>query len=126
MMKRWWMAAVAGLALALPAQAQQPPKPQAVPLATQAATSPLTTLYRIAGVLNNSTQPFPGVATYFSCSSFSSVNERLRVIVKNFDGAVQADSTFTVASRRNFTIITNFTRLAGADTTLLTGSVFLG
>ena len=100
---RRWMMAAAAVALALPVQAQDPrygstaqqPAPQAV-------SDPLKVIYRVPGVRDTA-----GIATVFSCTSNSSVEELLKSTVRKDDGSeagfaqipIPARSTRVVATR---------------------------
>ena len=126
MTKRRWRMAAVGLALALPAQAQDPRKPRAVPVAPQAVTSPLKPIYRVPGVRDNGAADNAGLATIFSCSSFSAVDENIRFVVRQFEGSIVKDATFLIGARDNVTASTHSTISFADDVNLQTGELFQG
>jgi hypothetical protein len=81
----------------------------------------LQVLYRIAGVTDS-----VGVATSFHCSSFSSVTETLSIVVRNFNGNVRANTSFSVAPSQTKTATTRPTNLYVEDVILNTISVTQG
>jgi hypothetical protein len=115
-----FIAAFALLAAMLPAQAQRAYPEGAAPLAT---TDPLVRIYRISGVRDNGAGNEAGVATSFHCSSASTVNESVRIVLRHFDGAVAGSRTLTLGARRTLTMSTHFTRLFFEDAVLSRGIV---
>lgn len=116
-------AAIAVLATSLPAQAQRAYPEGAAPTAPLATTDPFVRIYRISGVRDNGGGNESGVATTFHCSSASTVNESLRIVVRHFDGDVAGSRTFTLQPNRTATISTHFTRLFFEDAVTSRGVV---
>jgi hypothetical protein len=81
----------------------------------------LQVLYRIAGVTDKA-----GVATSFHCSSLSSVTETVSIVVRNFNGTVRANTSFSVAPSQTKTATTRATNLYVEDVILNTISVTQG
>jgi hypothetical protein len=108
------------LAMNFCAQAQDRVSPgeSAAPLATG---DPLKVLYRISGITDKA-----GVATSFHCSSFSSVNETVSLVIRNFNGTVLANTSFSVAPSQTRTASTRGTNLYAEDVLLNTGLVTQG
>jgi hypothetical protein len=105
----------------LPAQAQRAYPEGAAPTAPLAATDPLLRIYRISGVRDNGGGSEVGVATSFHCSSASTVNESLRIVVRNFDDTLVATRTFILRPRDTLTLSTHFTKVFVEDFTLSPG-----
>ena len=115
--------AIALLAAMVPAQAQRAYPEGAAPAPPLATTDPLVRLYRISGVRDNGAGNEAGIATSFHCTSASTVDESVRIIVRHFDGTLAGSRTFTLAPRRTVTISTHFTRLFFEDAVLSRGIV---
>jgi hypothetical protein len=81
----------------------------------------LQLLYRIAGVTDKA-----GVATSFHCSSLSSVTETVSIVIRNFNGTVRANTSFSVATLQTKTASTRATNLFAEDVNLNTGAVGQG
>jgi hypothetical protein len=111
------------LAATLPAQAQRAYPEGAAPTAPLATTDPFVRIYRISGVRDNGAGNEAGVATSFHCSSASTANESVRIVVRHFDGTVAGSRTFTLAPNRTVTMSTHFTRLFFEDTVISRGIV---
>jgi hypothetical protein len=108
------------LAMNFCAQAQDRVSPgeSAAPLATG---DPLKVLYRISGITDKA-----GVATSFHCSNFSGVTESMTLVVRNFNGTVLANTSFSMAPSQTKTVSTRGTNLYAEDVTLNTGPVTQG
>lgn len=129
---RRWIIIGAALACVLPAYSQERPKPPAVPLASQAATSPLTLIYRIAGLRDDGDGPGAGLATTISCSLFSKVAEKISFDIRDWSGAQKFNGTFDIsaptapAKSRNYTVVTHINSSIAHDTSLNTGDLRQG
>jgi hypothetical protein len=117
------LAAFALLAAMLPAQAQRAYPEGAAPAAPLATTDPLVRLYRISGVRDNGGGVEFGVATSFHCSSASTVDETLRITLRNFDGTQVASRAVTLPPRDTVTLSTHITRIFTEDVALSRGVV---
>jgi hypothetical protein len=93
-----WMFAVAGLAIALPAQAQVPAVSRATaPSAIGTAVSDTELLiYRFTGARDDGGGTGSGVATIVHCTNFSGSAETVRFAARNFDSTLVANRTFTI------------------------------
>jgi len=107
-----YLIAVAALAFTLPAQA--------------ATTDPEVIIYRFPGVLDDGSAGQVGVATSFHCTNFSGVTETVRVVVRNFDGAIKANVAFSVPHLTTRTASTKSTVLYTEDQSFNTGAVNQG
>jgi hypothetical protein len=115
------IAAVALLAAMLPAHAQRAYPEGAAPAAPLATTDPLVRLYRISGVRDNGAGADGGVATSFHCSSFSTVDEKLRITLRNFNHTQVANRTVTIHPLDTVTLSTHFARIFTEDLQLSPG-----
>ena len=117
------IAAFVLFAASLPAQAQRPYPEGAAPAAPLAVGDPLVRIYRISGVRDNGAGAELGVATSFHCSSASSVDETLRIVIRNFDGTVVGSRAITHHPQDTVTFSTHFTRIFTEDFALSRGVV---
>ncbi len=109
--------AVAVLSAILPAQAQDRVQ-KGSPPGAEAVGDPLRTIYRISGLRDNGGNVNTGVASSIHCTNFNSVSERVRFVIRDFNGAQLADLTFTLTSRQTFTASTHGTNVFTEDSTL--------
>ncbi len=112
--------AVALLAAILPAQAQRSHPEGAAP-EPKAVGDPLQRIYRLSGVSDNGGGAERGRATSFHCTSISTVNETLRIRVRDFNGAIVGERTVTIAPNRTRTMSTHLTRMFVEDAVLSPG-----
>ena len=116
--------AIGFLAALLPAQAQQQRSyPEGAAPQPTAVGDPLQRLYRVSGVLDNGGGPEGGQATSFHCTSGSTVDETLRIRVRDFNGAIVGDQSIKITPNRTRTLSTHFTRMFFEDRTLSPGEV---
>ena len=115
--------AIALFATMLPAQAQRAHPEGAAPTAPLATTDPLVRLYRISGVRDNGGATNAGVATSFHCTSFSTVDERVRITLRNFNATQVASRAFVLHSRDTITLSTHLTTIFTDDFQLSPGVV---
>jgi hypothetical protein len=115
--------AFALFAASLPAQAQRAYPEGAAPAAPLAVGDPLVRLYRISGVRDNGAGSELGVATSFHCTSASTVDETLRIVIRNFDGTVVGSRTITHHPQDTATFSTHFTRIFTEDFQLSRGVI---
>jgi len=105
--------AAAALAFVLPAAANA------------AATDPEVILYRFSGVLDNGGGIGAGVATAFHCTNFSGVPETVRIVIRDSNAGLAANSAFGLNHLQTRTFTTHAVTLY-AQTTLGTGVVLQG
>src|SRR5262245_49788953 len=122
-LNRWIMAA-AGIAFVLPAYAGQKENP--APRAPAAVGGPETVIYRVSGVRDNGDPDGTGVATSFHCTNLSTVDETLRIVVRDDDSTIVANDAFTLTPFRTWTASTHFTNVYAEDASLATGNVNQG
>jgi len=103
-------ASIALVALLVPAAAQQRAYPEGGAPAPNAVGDPLLRIYKVSGIRDNGGGSESGVATSFHCTSFSTVNETLRIGVRNFNATIAGARTVTIAPNRTMTISTHATR----------------
>lgn len=65
--------------------------------------------YQFVGVLNSQTGAQTGSATVFVCTNYSDTTISLRFLMRNWDGRLQVDQTFTVNQKRTYTFSTKDT-----------------
>ena len=78
-------------------------------LAQGAVGGALSLIYRASGVRGTSGAPQTGTATSIHCTNTSTVNENLVIVVRNIDGTIISNSTFSVAPFWTFTASTHDT-----------------
>jgi hypothetical protein len=78
-------------------------------------------LYRISGVTDAAR-----VATAFHCSSLSSETETVSIVIRNFNGTVRANTSFSVEPSQTKTVTTRATNLYVEDVVLNTLAVTQG
>jgi hypothetical protein len=98
------------LAAILPAQAQ-----------SGAVTDPLKIIYKASGLLDNGGASAAGVATSMHCTNFGNVDERVRFLVRQSNGAATSQTT-TVGAGQTVTASTHNTNIFGENITLTTGT----
>lgn len=114
--------AIALLATILPAQAQQRNYREGAAPAPKALGDPLQRLYRVSGVRDNGAAPERGVATTFHCTSASTVDETIRIRVRDFNGNQAGTRATTIEPMHTVTMSTHLTRLFVEDSTLSPGT----
>src|SRR5262249_35729947 len=72
---------------------------------------PEVNIYRGAGVVDTGGGDFSGNATAFHCTNFSGTNENIRFVVRNTNGALSANTAFTVPHLNTGTVVTKQTGL---------------
>src|SRR3954449_13517821 len=116
------IAIVTLIAASWSAQAQQRSyKEGAAPAAPLAVGDPIMRLYRISGVRDNGAGSDAGVATSFHCSSFSTVDEKLRITLRNFNHTQVANRAITIHPLDTVTLSTHLTRIFTEDFQLSPG-----
>jgi hypothetical protein len=118
-----FFAAVALFAAMLPANAQRAYPEGGAPTVSLAATDPLLRIYRISGVRDTGAGDEVGVATSFHCTSASTVDESLRIVVRNFDDTLVASRAFIVHPRDTLSLSTHFTKVFVEDFVLSRGVI---
>jgi opacity protein-like surface antigen len=84
-------------------------------------TDPLVQIYRFTGVRDNGGAAGLGVATTFHCSNFSGADENIRIQIRQYNGAVLTDHTYSISHNRTRTISTHDTNAYAEDFVELTG-----
>jgi len=97
--------AVAMLSAILPAQAQE-----------------LQNIYRVSGVIDSGGNSQNGVATAFHCSNPRDETEKVRIIIRNFNGTTAANRDVNISPRRTVTAVTHETVLFEQDAILAAGN----
>ena len=92
-----------GQAADRPAQSGAPANLRAFPA--------LTVIYKAAGVRDSGSAENAGTATTTHCTNTSGASQRIRYVVRNFNGAVVADAAFTVGAITTRTVSTHGTVL---------------
>jgi hypothetical protein len=116
-------ASIALIALLVPAAAQQRPFPEGSAPAPKAVGDPLLRIYKVSGIRDNGGGADTGVATTFHCTSFSTVNETLRIGVRNFNASIAGARTVTIAPNNTMTISTHTTRGFTEDAIISPGTI---
>jgi hypothetical protein len=114
--------AVGLLAALLPAQAQQQrPYPEGAAPQPRAIGDPARRIYRVSGVRDNGGGAEGGQATSFHCTSVSTVDERLVIRVRDFNGAIVGERSIEISPNRTRTLSTHLTRLFFEDAIISPG-----
>src|SRR5262245_7251000 len=109
----YWMVAVAGIAFVQPAQAQGVGSTEII-------------LYRFPGVRDNGGAPNMGVATSFHCTNFSGATEIIRIVIRQFSGALVVNTAFDIAHLETVTASTHQNNLYSVSAVLGTGAINQG
>ena len=120
-----WIILAAGIAFALPAQAQDraperapdsgslgilaPDPIDSGPEGIRAQGGTELILYRFPGVRDNTGATNTGVATSFHCTNFSGVTETIRFVLRDQDSTVMANATFDLPHLQTVTASTHGT-----------------
>ena len=83
----------------------------------------LTNIYVASGVRDNGGAINTGTATSIHCTNWTGANQQIRHIIKNYNGAVTSNNTFTVSAGRTHTASTHGTVAYNEDAFLSTGTV---
>lgn len=110
MKKLTWIFALALVASASAQVIRNSPAPS--PYAT---TDPLLVIYRVSGVFDSGDSDGAGIATIFHCSNTSSVQEKLQIQVRQFNGTVLATKDFFMGANRTLTLVTHAGSFFGTD-----------
>jgi hypothetical protein len=122
-----WIILAAAIAFVLPAQAQDRPSGPTLadqePGAARDAGGTELILYRFPGVRDNGGGSNAGVATVFHCTNFSGATETIRIVIRDSDTAVLANTAFNIFHLNTRTASTHSTSLYLDDFVLSPGSV---
>jgi hypothetical protein len=72
--------------------------------ASAGINDPEVIIYRVSGVLDDGASN--GTATSFHCTNFSGVEEKVRIVVRNFSAALVANQPFNIAHLNTLTAST--------------------
>lgn len=114
-------AAALAIPLSLPAAAQDRAT-LGNDVAPMATTDPQIMIYRVAGVVDSGSDLNLGTATAFMCYNNSSTAENVRFRLLNWNGAVSADKTMVIPSKRTRTATTHLTLALLEDLSLAPGT----
>ena len=84
----------------------------------------LTLIYRASGLRDNGRATNAGVATSIHCTNLTTTSQQVQYILRDFNGALGANPTFTLASTRTHTSSTHGTVLFNEDAFLSPGRVY--
>ena len=88
---------------------------------------PEVILYRVPGVTDDGSAPDNfGVATVFHCTSFSGVNEILRVVIRDTGTTLRSNVNIVMPHLSTGTLATHKTALFDNELTLITGIIKQG
>lgn len=90
------------------------------------AQAAMTVIYQASGVYDSGGPIQTGIATAILCTNPTNRPRRVRVIIRNFDGAVAGSATVAVAARGTATFVTRTTVVFVSDAALATGWIAQG
>ena len=94
------------LSAVLPAQAQE-----------------LQNIYRVSGVTDSGEATNIGVATAIHCSNPRDGTEKVRIIIRDFNGSIAGNHDVQIPARRTITAVTHNTVIFEEDETLSPGNI---
>lgn len=89
----------------------------------KAVGDPLKPIYRVAGVLDSGSAVDVGRATAFPCTNFSTVTERVKIVIRSVTGTQLANKDYDIGKNRTYTVSTHGSLLYAEDDSISPGAV---